>query len=117
MSTIVTSSHFIHCFKDREQALIRIIKWTLGMTENQAVYRERNNAKLTTFITKSAVFANGTREKIRWGYAKGDTPKEWRDSLLKGWKTSEVETFDCDACKHKLACMVVPYAARIFEKR
>ncbi len=115
MSTILTSSHFAHCCSS-EAWQIKMAKWTLSQSTSLVIHLQQDG----TLDTKPNDMDQFTKDRLRTHYGlRGDTVKGWRDTLLQYWKENQmhVTVYNCDQCKHRLACLVSPEVVRTFEGR
>ncbi len=119
MGALLYNTRLVHCYSYPQSGRPATTKWLLS--NSGEIYnfwvRKEPDGKLTSHADGVAV---GNKEMFFSAQifgVNGQGPQEWHNELTKRYKVYGAIMHDCDQCKHKLACMVVPTAVRTFENR
>ncbi len=114
MSTIVTSSHAVYCLSNPKVPAIEKTKRAMRIGTSFIVHRDTDgklhaDTQIVDSVSPDIMRAFELKEI--------DLLKEWRAAGTQEWKDKGATVFDCDQCKHRLACLVSPEYKQVFESR
>ena len=118
MSILLHSSRLAHCYTDPKSNWVAVTKWVLSNATREMPNfwaRKRKDGPIDTHTNTRG--RNSIATYLIVCGVEGKPPEKWYNSLLKKYQELQLVVHDCDQCKHKLACMVVPHAVRTFEEK